>query len=222
MKTEKGDSPEPTGWLLETSGNGRPRGMNATAGGATCPRNTTRLTNDVDRAAHFAKAGWAVRFSRRAVPERMLTVSGPDHLCPQCGCLLGPQRAGRFRLDACEDCGGVWVSNEQIQKMVVSKSTRLLDLARTAAAKATEKNPTPRADRRCPDCDKPLKPKTIEGLDVDMCKRHGTWFDAEELVRYADPRAPAKATAAGDSPVIEVVGGVLQVLGGILEVLAAF
>lgn len=147
-------------------------------------------------------------------------MSGADRLCPQCGCLLKGQRAGRFRLDACEDCGGVWVSHEQLQKMVVSNSTRLLDLARAAAGTATEKDAKPRVDRRCPDCDKGLKPKTVKGLDIDICKKHGTWFDAEELVRYASPESKAP-TAKRESSALDAVGGVIEIFGAILQVLSA-
>lgn len=143
-----------------------------------------------------------------------------DRLCPACTCVLTRERKGQFHLDACGDCGGVWLEVAQIRKLVEKKSTVLLDFARAAAAKATAK-PEAHVARRCPACDVPLKAQRVDGgLDIDVCKAHGTWFDSEELVRYSTKDDPKPKSAPVDK--VEAVAGVLQILGAVLEVIGSF
>ncbi len=142
-----------------------------------------------------------------------------DRLCPACTCLLSPERKGQFRLDACADCGGVWLETAQIRKLVEKKSSVLLDFASEAASKGTTK-PEAHVARRCPECDKPLKTVSVnDKLDIDVCNAHGTWFDREELARYVNKDVKPK-TAPVDK--VEAVAGIIQILAGVLEILGSF
>jgi Zn-finger nucleic acid-binding protein len=45
----------------------------------------------------------------------------------------------------------------------------------------------------CPMCDAALTRTRIEGVDVDFCGGHGTWFDRDELILVARAISIAKA-----------------------------
>ncbi len=93
-------------------------------------------------------------------------------------------------LAECAACHGVWVSREMIDRLVSSHAddTMLLALAPgLAATRAARATSTDRRDvryRPCPECAKLMNRVNyarISGIIVDVCKSHGTWFDAHEL-----------------------------------------
>jgi hypothetical protein len=73
---------------------------------------------------------------------------------------------------------------------------------------------------RCPFDGEPLGRVKVDGVDVDVCKVHGTWFDAGEVRRIANAytaqlaeRLPA---VRRDSSAAEG-GDVLAFLGAVLD-----
>jgi len=92
-------------------------------------------------------------------------------LCPR-GC--GPLAAlGADEIAECERCGGIFVENETLAKLVAPS------IRRPELPPETEVTYRP-----CPSCNVRMN-RTIfgksSGVVVDVCKLHGTWFDAREL-----------------------------------------
>jgi Zn-finger nucleic acid-binding protein len=47
----------------------------------------------------------------------------------------------------------------------------------------------------CPDCNTPLQSVTYEGIALDCCVQHGTFFDRGELARLLQKAVPASVPA---------------------------
>lgn len=92
-------------------------------------------------------------------------------ICPRCGTPL--VQAGSAR--GCEGCRGVWLSGEHVRDMASSMHTppspvELLGI------------PATRQPLACPDCTEPMDAVDVLGIPLEVCKkRHGIWFDANEL-----------------------------------------
>jgi Zn-finger nucleic acid-binding protein len=110
--------------------------------------------------------------------------------CPR---KCGPMRAVRFGgadMHLCDVCNGVWVETETLQRLVAErlKPSPLLGtgIPTPAAARITlgavEYAP-------CPECKNLMNRVNFahtSGVIVDVCTKHGTWFDADELRRVLE------------------------------------
>lgn len=110
--------------------------------------------------------------------------------CPACQTPMSPRSHGTFTTDDCMGCGGVFLDADSIQHIVSggaeTAATELL------SAYPAQEVPEQRASHmyvKCPVCENimnrtqfALGAKTI----VDVCKMHGTFFDAGELPRVID------------------------------------
>lgn len=107
--------------------------------------------------------------------------------CPRCGVELAERSSGKAKLLACRDCGGVWIDRADAQRILERKPGALqhILLTRRVAAKARVgydiETPV-----RCPFDAEPLTKTDIDGVLVDSCRVHGTWFDAGEVHRIAN------------------------------------
>jgi Zn-finger nucleic acid-binding protein len=134
--------------------------------------------------------------------------SGGDHYCRACGAvILGSDQAARpgakqcpvcaerhtlshrqlhdVALLECVHCGGVWLDRQAFATLATQAREHALrtgagtpQLARSIAAQ-----PGP-AYRRCIECDILMLRKNYgrkSGVIVDVCPKHGIWFDLHEL-----------------------------------------
>jgi Zn-finger nucleic acid-binding protein len=106
--------------------------------------------------------------------------------CPVCSQALAVYRdAGGALLD-CAACGGQFVDHVLLREMV-----RRHDAVALAAlgdrGPSFERVPDPRSNYiPCPECAALMNRKNFggtSGVIVDVCKKHGTWFDPGELPR---------------------------------------
>jgi Zn-finger nucleic acid-binding protein len=100
-----------------------------------------------------------------------MTPPGPLTLCPRCGHDLEPLPAAL----ACTACHGVWVGEPEVAR-------RLRERCRTDPGPLTfagGHGPV----LPCPVCWDPMEVRSLEGVTVDRCPKHGLWFDVEELER---------------------------------------
>ena len=104
--------------------------------------------------------------------------------CPRCGTAL--EDAGSAR--ACRSCGGAFVEEPVLAEMILKMlpppprvfgRLELSELQRTGQPLA------------CPSCAGAMTPTAIHDVELDHCKKHGVWFDPDELqlmlYRVADP-----------------------------------
>ena len=145
---------------------------------------------------HCPACGTAL--AREADPD-----DSAEKACPRCTGALAAIRLGDNRLRECVDCGGLWVDNRTFLAICHDRD-RMAPLV-------AEKLRPGRADGellrvgyvRCPDCQALMSRVNfarISGVVVDVCREHGTWFEAGELRRVVEfierggiPRGVTKA-----------------------------
>ena len=104
-------------------------------------------------------------------------------LCPDCRVPMAVLDCGPAALHDCGTCGGQFVEHEAMRDLV-ERHDRLDVGARKRLAPA-------RADTRvryvaCPACGSMMNRQNfgaMSGVIVDVCSKHGTWFDPGELPR---------------------------------------
>ncbi len=102
--------------------------------------------------------------------------------CPRCRDVLIDEEYAGTPLDECAACGGVFVEGWVLDRLVEARD------ARVSLTISLPVRPIPREREvrylRCPQCAVQMNRKIYgrsSGVVVDVCKRHGVWFDAGEL-----------------------------------------
>lgn len=108
--------------------------------------------------------------------------------CPRCKIKLRRLQIGEINLCECERCDGLWVTLETFEEVCANHEQQakvLSSVGQNAGHLAAAKiQYVP-----CPDCNQLMNRSnfaTSSGVIVDICKRHGVWFDAEELPRIIE------------------------------------
>ncbi len=119
--------------------------------------------------------------------------------CPSCSApsALVARVVGGVLIDECPSCLGLWLDAAAVERLVRERQKESLDSLRQmmppepALSHAAEAAAP--AGRRmyisCPDCDQVMNRVNFarrSGIIVDVCRGHGTWFDASELPRVVD------------------------------------
>jgi Zn-finger nucleic acid-binding protein len=113
-------------------------------------------------------------------------VSGPVLHCPGCNGDMPAVQVGPTTMHQCSKCGSSWLSPDAFAALCTDKDARGL----VAAATGCLPGPThiaPGAPVRyvhCPDCGKVMNRVNFahsSGIVIDVCKKHGVWFEKDEL-----------------------------------------
>lgn len=99
---------------------------------------------------------------------------------------------GGVLLDRCEGCGGTFVDRVSLETLITDRD-RQATLQHALNRSDDLSLPAPGVDAvkylPCPECSVLMQRKNfgrVSGVIVDVCKVHGTWFDAEELRRIVE------------------------------------
>lgn len=118
------------------------------------------------------------------------TASG--RACPRCGERLMARLIADVLLDECPACHGVFVDVAALERILSerrqARAEALLGAARPEASGDAASASGP-VYVKCPDCGNMMNRKNFasgSGVIVDICRSHGTWFDANELPRVID------------------------------------
>ncbi len=119
--------------------------------------------------------------------------------CPVCDAILGPEDAAGVRLHGCPACLGVFIDRASLVRATGDPDVRARLHGRASSggpyrgaalhAAEPETGPRERFYRRCPACRTVMSRVNFlrrSAVFVDVCPRHGTWFDAAELARALD------------------------------------
>lgn len=109
--------------------------------------------------------------------------------CARCGApltLLPSPLGGAF---GCSVCKGVWldlvachqVAHSEVPPSVVAALEAHAAGDRAPALDAHPFRSAPRNEPRCPMCHEPLAHSVVAGVSLDVCPRHGAWFDEGEV-----------------------------------------
>lgn len=91
--------------------------------------------------------------------------------CPRCGTELTDAVVGL----ACASCRGLWIAPASVQEMASNMQS---PPTLVALPMATDGG---REKLACPSCREAMEHRTLYAVQIDVCDRHGIWFDAEEL-----------------------------------------
>ena len=142
-------------------------------------------------------------FARNADASRFCTACGvgfrPEPIpaeastlpCPACGGPLHATRVAEVSLAECRGCHGLWVPGEHFERLI-ARATELRRAAGPTAPLPRVKRgvPSKRAVsyRRCPQCQAFMQRRNFKrssGVIMDVCHKHGTWLDADEIEEIA-------------------------------------
>jgi Zn-finger nucleic acid-binding protein len=105
------------------------------------------------------------------------------HKCPRCRVELGHTTVGETDLRDCPNCAGLWLEKESFDRICANGEQQAAVLGFGAAAvhpvAPAKVNYVP-----CPECGELMNRANFarySGVIVDVCREHGTWFDADEL-----------------------------------------
>lgn len=152
--------------------------------------------------------------------------------CPRCRVALFEGMAGQTTLHGCGGCGGIWLDNAASGRIVHAVEPAITAMS-DKASRAKKVEVDARAPASCPIDDQPLEPVNVKGVDVDVCKAHGTWFDAGEVRRIGEAFQSARLAMAGGATYdysaaaaesldnTRKAQAVMGVLGGILLAVAS-
>ena len=141
-------------------------------GVAFCPWCGTATVTPTDVASTLRCPCGAAELTYRAIPVPPGATGGP------------------LLLADCAHCLGLWLGRETVERLIASHAddTMLLALApgvgAHTASRATVTAGAKVRYRPCPDCGTIMNRVNyarISGIVLDVCKQHGTWFDAHEL-----------------------------------------
>jgi Zn-finger nucleic acid-binding protein len=116
----------------------------------------------------------------------------PDRPCPRCTTALQARRVGDIVIDECGACLGVFLDHVAIKRVVVDRAQARAE-ALLGALPRSEVHALPAAGQRmylpCPVCHTVMNRRlfaTGTGVIIDVCRTHGTFFDAGELPLIID------------------------------------
>lgn len=116
--------------------------------------------------------------------------------CPHCRKRLVTVDVKGVALSGCPGCGGIWIDNASARQVLAAPERVYGELAERAAANA--RNAARAASPICAECPATLDRTVAQGIELDVCPEHGTWFDAHELTQLTaalrGERVPAPAS----------------------------
>jgi Zn-finger nucleic acid-binding protein len=121
-------------------------------------------------------------------------------VCPKCGDdrRLNARLVQGDEVYECQSCAGIWIGADTFQQLVerASGETDHLDhrgakpsKAATEAKAQAASRASKRAYLPCPVCQALMVRQNYahrSGVIIDVCRKHGIWFDAEKLTRILD------------------------------------
>ena len=108
--------------------------------------------------------------------------------CPRCKIRLHWLEIGEIRLRGCEKCDGLWSDAETFEELCADTEKQ------AAVFAALPEKHHDAANQKinyipCPECRQLMNRNNFarsSGVILDTCKKHGAWFDAEELPRILE------------------------------------
>ena len=107
--------------------------------------------------------------------------------CPRCWGELVGRNVGLKQIWPCRRCGGVWLPPDAARTIMQHEDGSLrLVLASEKAARIAREATENALRNTCPWDGQPLHETTVDGVLVESCAAHGTWFDAHEVHHIAN------------------------------------
>jgi Zn-finger nucleic acid-binding protein len=133
-----------------------------------------------------------------AKADRTETASAKPELCPRCRVEMNAVVIGGSPLRECPRCEGIWADTEALEKICEDREKQsavlgmALPVAKSPSAVAAEEHSDVEETIRyipCPVCGELMNRVNFAHCShviVNVCTRHGTWFDRDELRRIVE------------------------------------
>ena len=131
-------------------------------------------------------------------------------LCPRCRVDLVTGEVPVGLLHGCKRCGGVFLGKTAADRLNDALCDRTLALADSLADQPQGRS-VGAGPAVCPMCQAAMQVTHCEGIELDVCLKHGTWFDPFELSRLA--RALAAKRAYGRHNAAALAGSAVGTAG---------
>jgi Zn-finger nucleic acid-binding protein len=122
-----------------------------------------------------------------AIPE---VIGSKDLKCPRCGKQMLLVTIGSTSVLECERCFGLWLNVASFEKICADREQQSAVLGFAAQAPTSAVHETSKVNYvPCPQCSQLMNRMNFarcSGVIVDICKKHGTWFDRDELSRIVE------------------------------------
>lgn len=184
-----------------------------------CPSCLGKIFTGMQRCPHCNARLPAAR-PRRAAP--VVVQAQPDraaHACPRCKVAMRTALFAGRTVERCPNCDGMWVARNELEQMYEHQHEQAL-AERRARPRRQQLDLGAQAQQAyvsCPVCGATMNRRNFartSGVVVDICPRHGTWFDRDELGAVLDfiasgglaqgwtgnTRLDGTSPAAGSSP----------------------
>ncbi|HKE59493.1 MAG TPA: zf-TFIIB domain-containing protein [Pyrinomonadaceae bacterium] len=124
-----------------------------------------------------------------AAAARQDEVTAVGRKCPRCKQELQVVSIGETKVQECGNCFGLWLTSETFEKICADREQQAAVLgAATITASATTVE-SKVSYIPCPECHQLMNRANFarcSGVIIDLCKRHGVWFDQDELSRIIE------------------------------------
>jgi Zn-finger nucleic acid-binding protein len=110
--------------------------------------------------------------------------------CPRCRSAMQVVTVGKQKVLECATCLGLWLTPNSFEKICADKEEHSAVLGSASLANANRTVPETKVNYiPCPECSQLMNRANFarcSGVIIDLCKKHGIWFDSNELSRIVE------------------------------------
>lgn len=119
-----------------------------------------------------------------------LEVSAAEKRCPRCRSDLAAIKLDDTNLLECPQCFGLWLDASTFERICADREQQSAVMGAASFHSADHAvQPTRVSYVPCPDCRQLMNRVNFahcSGVIIDLCKKHGIWFDRDELSRIIE------------------------------------
>jgi Zn-finger nucleic acid-binding protein len=125
-----------------------------------------------------------------AKAERTEIAAATHELCPRCSVEMEAVLIGKTSLEECPRCEGIWASADSLQQICADREQQAAVLGMPTSQSAQSADIEEHIHYiPCPVCKELMNRVNFAHCSqviVNVCNRHGTWFDKDELRRIVE------------------------------------
>lgn len=109
--------------------------------------------------------------------------------CPRCRLSLELLEIGEIKVRTCAKCDGIWADVETFENICATREQQSAVLGFIGNRESKAEPLAKISYVPCPDCGQLMNRSNFahaSGVIIDICKKDGVWFDAEELPRIIE------------------------------------
>lgn len=125
-----------------------------------------------------------------AAAARTNDVVSAGKKCPRCRIEMQVVSVGKQQVLECATCLGLWLNPQAFEKICADKESQSAILGSASLANVDRAVPPSKVNYvPCPECSELMNRANFarcSGVIIDLCKKHGIWFDRDELSRIVE------------------------------------